>query len=135
MADFAYVKAKNLMLTGAFDWINDPVSVILVASGQYQPSINHATLLDVPASARVAVSGTLSGRIVNSNVVDADDYLFTSVTGPQVNAVILFVNSGTESTSHLICHLDSAVAGLPFSPSSSPVNLAWSNGASKIFSL
>ncbi len=135
MANFAYTKAKNLMLTGEFDWVNDPVSIVLIATGQYDPSVNHATLLDVPASARVAVSGTLSGRNVNGNVVDANDYSFTSVTGPQVNAVILFVNSGTEATSHLICHLDDAVAGVPFSPSSGPVNLAWSNGASKIFAL
>jgi hypothetical protein len=135
MANFMYTNAKKLMLTGAFDWVNDPVVIILIAAGQYVPSVNHATLLDIPASARVAVSSTLTGKSVSLNVVDADDYLFTYVAGPPVNSVILAVSSGVESTSWLICHLDSSIVGIPFSPSASAAQLIWNNGPNRIFAL
>lgn len=123
------------MLTGQFGWTTDPIVVILIATGQYVPSVNHASLLDVPASARVAMSAVLTGRTVSVNVVDADDYLFTDVSGPPVDSVIFAVNSGNDATSWLICHLDSAISGLPFNPSASPVQLTWNNGADKILAL
>ena len=135
MANFLYPSIKTKMLTSQFNWPGDPIVAILIATGQYTPSINHTTLLDVPHSARVAVSAVLTGKVVDVNVVDADDYLFTYVSGPPVNAVILAVNTGFDATSLLICYLDQAVAGIPFNPAASPVQLTWDNGPSKIFSL
>lgn len=135
MANFMYPNAKKLMLTGAFNWTTDPIAVILIAAGQYTPSVNHVSLLDVPASARVALSGVLTGKSVDVNVVDADDYLFTSVSGPPVDSVLFVVNSGVDATSWLICHLDAAIAGIPFNPSGSDLLLAWDNGPSRIFAL
>lgn len=123
------------MLTGQFDWAGDNVVAVLVATGLYEPSVNHATLLDVPASARVATSDILTGRTVDVNVVDADDYLYTSVSGPPVGAVLLVSYGTNDATSYLICHLDDAVTGIPFNPAAGPVQLTWSNGSSKIFAL
>jgi hypothetical protein len=135
MANFLFPSAKTLMLTGAFNWLTDPISVILVASGQYTPSINHTTLLDVPASARVAVSGILTGRTVVGNVVDADDYLFSFVSGPACQGVLVTVNTGNDATSPLICWLDDAVIGIPYNPVNAPVQIVWSDGPYKIFAL
>lgn len=135
MSDFLYPSAKRLMLTGQFDWLTDPVVAILIAEGQYTPSINHSTMLDVPPSARVALSAVLTGRTVNVNVVDADDYLYTYVSGPRVNAVLLVVNTGLDATSSLICYLDTAVTGIPFNPAASPVQITWDSGPGKIFAL
>jgi hypothetical protein len=135
MANFLYPSCKTLMLTGQFDWTTDPVCAILIAQGQYTPSINHQTLLDVPNSARVATSEVLTGKTVAGNVVDADDYLFSFVAGPPCQGVILCVNTGTDATSSLICFLDEAVSGIPYSPASAPVQLNWDNGPHKIFSL
>ena len=123
------------MLTGQFNWTTDDVVAVLVATGLYEPSVNHATLLDVPASARVATSDILTGRTVAVNVVDADDYLYTNVSGPPVNAVLLVSNGSNDATSYLICHLDDAVTGIPFNPAASPVQITWSNGPDKIFAL
>lgn len=135
MSNFVYPSFKNLLLTGQFDWTSDNVVAILIATGLYTPSVNHATLLDVPASARVAMSDVLTGKTVTVNVVDADDYLYTYVSGPPCNAVLLAVNSGVEATSWLICHLDETIEGLPFNPSAGPVQLTWNNGPAKIFAL
>ena len=130
-----YPSIKARMLTGQFSWTGDNVVAVLVATGLYEPSVNHATMLDVPASARVATSGILTGRTVNVNVVDADDYLYASVSGPPVNAVLLVSYGTNDATSYLICHLDDAVTGIPFTPSASPMQLTWSNEADKIFAL
>lgn len=135
MANFMYPSIKQRMLTGQFSWTGDNVVAMLVATGLYEPSVNHATLLDVPASARVATSGILTGRTVAVNVVDADDYLYTSVSGPPVNAVLLVSYGTSDATSYLICHLDDAVLGVPFTPAANPVQITWSNGDSKIFAL
>lgn len=135
MANFMYPSIKAKMLTGQFDWLTDPVCALLIAEGQYTPSINHSTLLDVPHSARVALSAVLTGRTVNVNVVDADDYLYTYVSGPRVNAALLVTNTGVDATSLLICYLDTAVLGIPFNPAASPVQLTWDNGSGKIFAL
>lgn len=135
MANFMYPSIKTKMLTGAFNWTTDPIAVILIAAGQYTPSVNHASLLDVPASARVALSGVLTGKAVDVNVVDADDYLFTSISGPPVDSILFVVNSGVDATSWLICHLDTAIAGIPFNPSGGDLLLTWDNGPSRIFAL
>lgn len=135
MANFLYPSAKTLMLTGQFDWTTDPVSVILVAQSLYTPSINHQTLLDVPAAARVAVSAVLTGKTVTGNVVDADDYLFSFVSGPPCQGVILTFNTGNDATSPLICFLDEAVKGIPYTPVNAPVQLVWNDGQYKIFAL
>ena len=135
MANFIYPSIKSRLLLRQFSWTVDNVVAILIATDLYKPSVNHATLLDVPVSARVATSEILTGRTVDVNVVDADDYLYTDVSGPPVNAVIL-VNYGTnDTTSYLICHLDDAVTGIPFNPDTGPVQLTWSNGVNKIFAL
>lgn len=81
------------------------------------------------------MSDVLTGKVVDVNVVDADDYLFTYVSGPPVNAVILVVKGVDDANSRLICYLDSAVAGIPFNPAASPVQITWDNGPGKIFAL
>lgn len=135
MANFIYPSIKSRMLTGQFSWTGDNVVAILIATGLYEPSVNHATLLDVPASARVATSEILTGRTVAVNVVDADDYLYTDVSGPTVTSVLLVSYGTSDATSYLICHIDDALTGLPFNPAASPVQLTWSNGDSRIFAL
>jgi hypothetical protein len=135
MANFLYPSIKTKMLTGQFNWTTDNIRAILIATGQYTPSVNHTSLLDVPASAKVATSDVLTGKTVDVNVVDADDYLYTYVSGPEVNAVLLVATGSNDATSWLICHLDETVVGLPFAPSAGPVQLTWNNGANKIFAL
>ena len=133
MADFLYANIKAKMLSGGLRGTGNDIVAVLV-SAQYAPSVNHATLQDIPASARVAISDNLTGKTVNVNVVDADDVTISSVSGPEVNAIILAVDSGDEATSWLICHLDSSVTGLPFEPAGD-VLLSWSNDTGRIFAL
>jgi hypothetical protein len=134
MSNFAYPSIKAKMLTGQFNWLTNNISVVLVAQGAYTPSTAHQTLLDVPVASRVAASAVLTGRTVSANVVDADDYLFSSVSGPVIGAAILVANGTNDATSSLICYLDTEI-GLPFTPNTGPLQVSWDNGPNRIFAL
>ncbi len=51
-----------------------------------------------------------------------------------MEAMILFKDTGVESTSRLIAYMDTAV-GLPTTPNGSDINVVFDNGANKIFKL
>jgi hypothetical protein len=133
VADAIYPSAKEKFLNNTLNWLTDPVVCVLVGTSDYTFSAAHATLADVPAAARIAMSGTLAGRSATLGVADATDISFGSVTGNLVNAVILC--SGTGSSSPLIAYLDQAFSGLPLNPNGSPISITWDNGQSKIFAL
>ena len=108
---------------------------MLVGTANYTYSPNHASLADIPALARIAVSGTLTGRTVAANVFDADDVVFLSVSGNPANAAVLVKYTGVDVTSPLIAYLDQAASGLPVNPSGGNITIQWSSGSNKIFAL
>lgn len=112
----------------------DDIRAILVDNADYTVNIaTHDFLDDVPAAARVAVSGALQNKSITARVFDADDIVIPSVTGDGTESVILYKQTGTESTSRLIAYIDNA--GVSLTPNGNNVTLAWDNGANKIFKL
>ena len=59
---------------------------------------------------------------------------FTSVTGASIEAIVLYKDTGTDSTSPLIAFIDTAT-GLPITPNGGDIIVTWDNGANKIFKL
>lgn len=135
MSDAIYPAAKEKFMSGQLNWLSDPIVCLLVGTANYTYSSAHASLADIPAAARIATSGTLSGRTAALGVADAADITFGTVSGNIVNAVVLYSNSGTDSSSPLVAYLDTAVSGLPLNPNGNPIAIAWDNGNSKIFVL
>jgi len=130
-----YPNAKELFATKQLSWTNDAIVCILVDTGVYTYSDAHQTLADIPSTGTVAVSGTMTGRVAPLGVCDADDVSYPIVPiGPNVEACVLAVNSGTVATSFLVAYLDQA-AGLPFSPDGGPAVIAWDNGTNRLFAL
>jgi hypothetical protein len=100
-------------------------------SGGFVVKISNDDFIDdVPAGARVATA-TLTGKSNVRGVVDAADISFGNVTGDPSEAVIIWHDTGTESTSPLLLFLDTAT-GLPVTPSGSEIQVQWSNGDNKI---
>lgn len=133
--DHLYPSAKQAFLSGQLNWLTDPVVAVLVGTQYYSYSDAHATLLDLPLLARIAVTtGTLDNRTATLGVADADDASFGSVIGNMANAIILCTDTGTDGTSRLIAYLSSG-SGVPVNPDGSVINVVWSNGASKIFAI
>lgn len=94
----------------------------------------HDNLDDIPAGARVAVSGALQSKTVTDGVFDADDKIIAAVSGDQFEYLVLYKHTGTESTSRLILLIDTAT-GLPCTPNGSDITISWPSGADRIFRL
>jgi hypothetical protein len=77
----------------------------------------------------------LTGRTITGGAFDADDVTFTSVAaGDDIDAFVLFVDTGDAATSRLIAFFDD-VPGMRdgFTPDGTNVTIVWNDGANKIF--
>lgn len=87
---------------------------------------------DIPVAAREETSGNLVLiDAASGGVLDANDITFTAATGDVSEALVLYKDTGTASTSTLILIVDSAT-GLPITLNGGNVNVTWDNGANKI---
>ena len=135
MANAIYPKYREALLDGSsnIDLNDGDVRVILIDASDYTYSSAHDFLDDVPALARVATSSALTNTTVTNGTFDADDVTFSSVTGDQSEALIIYIHTGVESTSRLVAYIDTGVTGLPVTPSGGNISLSWN--ASGIFTL
>ena len=136
MANALYSKGKEALLTSA-DWSTGNFKVVAVDTAAYTPNLStDASLADIPAPARIATSGNLSGKTATNGVADANDLapLSAAVTGPTIEALVIYLDTGTAATSTLIAYIDTAT-NLPFTPNGGAMNVTWDNGANKIFAL
>ena len=135
MANTLYDHGREGFLDGSIDWDTDDIRAILIDTNDYTVDLDaHDNLDDIPAGARVAVSGALTGKTVTDGVADANDVTWSAVTGDQSEAIVLYKHTGTESTSRLIAYIDSAT-GLPVTPNGGDIEIQWDAGADKIFKL
>jgi hypothetical protein len=134
MANSLYTKAKQHLIDGTIDLDTNDIRAIFVDGADYTPVLaTHATLANIPAAARVAVSGALQNKTVTDGVFDADDIIVATVTGDQFEYIAIYQHTGAESAL-LIALLDTAT-GLPCTPNGSDITIQWSAGADKIFRL
>lgn len=135
MANALFDKARQRFLEGQFNWNTDTIKAALVDTGTYTPNLSaHEFLSDISSGARVAMSGAFTGKTTTGGAADANDITYTSVTGPSIEAIIIFKDTGTDSTSPLIAYIDTAT-GLPITPNGGDIIVTWDNGANKIFKL
>ncbi|MEU0937614.1 hypothetical protein [Embleya sp. NPDC005971] len=134
MANSLYPSAKQAFLSAGINLTSDTVKAVLVDTGAYTYSAAHANLSDVPAPARIATSGALASKTITNGVFDAADVTITGVTGTTVEAIVVYKDTGTASTSSLIAYIDSGT-GLPYTPNGADVTISWDNGSSRILAL
>ncbi|MGE5512375.1 MAG: hypothetical protein ACM31O_14100 [Bacteroidota bacterium] len=134
MASALYPKFKELLLGGDIDLMADTIKAALVDSNDVSFNTAHDFLDDVSAGI-VGTPQTLNNKSITNGVFDADDITFPSVTGDQVEVILLYKDTGNPATSPLIAWIDTAASGLPVTPNGGNINVAWSSGANKIFSL
>lgn len=134
MANQLYPKGREGFLAGDIDWDGNTIKAQLIDTALYTFSTAHDNLDDVAAGSRVGSAVTLGTKTVTDGVADAADPTFLLVTGATTEAMILYKDTGVESTSRLIAYMDTAV-GLPTTPNGSDINVVFDNGANKIFKL
>jgi len=133
MANALYPKAKEAFLNGSINMVANTVTIALVDTGVYTFSSAHQFRNDVSNSAVIS-STTLTNKTIANGVFDADDATFSSVTGANCEALIIFTDTGIQGTSRLVAYIDSAT-GLPILPNGGDITVVFSSGASKIFAL
>jgi hypothetical protein len=135
MANAVYGHGLEAFAKAQINWETDTIKAILIDFGNYTPDfVNHQFLSDIPALARVSVIALTSALVDGAGTLDADDPIFISVTGPTVEAVLLYKDTGVESSSPLIALIDTAT-GLPCTPNGGNITVQWDNGTFKIFRL
>lgn len=139
MANALYDKGREAFLNGQIDWLNNNIKVTLIdttpgTNGYTVDLLTHQFYNVVPAGARVATSANLTNKTSTNGVADADDVTFSSVTGDNAEALIIWQDTGNEATSRLIAYIDTAI-GLTVTPNGGDITVQWSNGTNKIFKL
>lgn len=118
MSNGLYVNFKNAALGSGtqVDLDTDTIKVILADGADYSVNLTtHDFLNDVAAAARVSTA-TLASKVVASGAFDSADPTFTAVSGDVSELLILYKDTGTESSSALIAYYDTFSAGMPITP-------------------
>lgn len=138
MANTLYDAARERFLKGQFDWMNDTIKVILVDIGNYTFSPGHQWLSDVGTTARINGAAGLGGMTLTAKgtaagAANAGPVTFTTVTGPSIEAIIIYKDTGSgDSTCPLIAYIDTGT-GLPITPNGGDIIVTWDQGPNKIF--
>ncbi|WP_409428372.1 hypothetical protein [Mycobacterium sp. SMC-11] len=135
MTSFVYDKAREKFLNGGINWTTDTIKAVLVTAAYSQDAATHEFLSSITSGNRLSVSAELTSKTSTAGVADAADAVFAAVSGSQGVAVVLYKDTGTDTTSPLIAYIDQATAGLPVTPNGGDINCVWDNGANKIFKL
>lgn len=136
MANALYGKGREKFLNADIDWAADNIKVTLVDTADYTVSIDtHEFYSDITPAGRVATSGNLGSKTSTLGVADAADVTFTAADGDPCEALVIWKDTASSTTSPLIGYIDSAASGLPVDPNGGDITVAWDNGANKIFKL
>jgi hypothetical protein len=134
MANAIYPKYKEVILGAATntDLLSGTVKVALVDTGTY--TYNAADQFLTSLTGVVGTAQTIGAtKTVTNGVFDGADVTYTAVTGNSVEALVIYVDTGTAATSPLVAYIDTGVTGLPVSPNGGNITITWS--VSGIFAL
>lgn len=136
MSNSIYPKWKEALLQGLSNTsLTGTVKAVLIDLGAYTYDPTHDFLDDVASGARVGTPQTLTTKTFVNGVFDADNVSFPTVSGPTVEALLLYIDTGVEATSYLVAYIDSSVVGLPDTPSGGNIQIIWDNGTYRIFAI
>ncbi len=139
-----YDGGREGFLAGDIDWDTHEFRVILIDEFDYAVDLAaHRTLDAIPAAARVAVSGPITGKTVAAGVADGDNVTFVAVTGDQAEALVIYqhaLSAGgaalAETAARLVAYInETSNASLPVTPDGRDIKVVWQDADPKIFKL
>ena len=135
MSNSLFDGGREAFLGGDADWDANTIKLVCVDHADDPPNVTtDDNLDDILAAALVATSGAFASKTKTAGVADAADVVLTTVTGDQFESIVIYKDTGTESTSLLLVFIDTAT-GLPCTPNGANITVAWDSGANKIFRL
>ena len=132
MANAIYPKWKEQLLqfTANNNLSAGTVKVALVDTGVYTYSTSDqfydaGTGSDVQ-SATVGTPQTIGSKTFTNGVFDGADVTFSSVPGTTtVEALVIYIDTGLNTTSPLVAYIDSSVTGLPVTTNGGNISVTW----------
>ena len=134
MANAIYPKYKETILGAATitNLLSGTVKVALVDTGVYTYNAAHQFVTSLTGV--VGTAQTIGAtKSVTNGLFDGGDVTFSAVTGNSVEALVIYVDTGTAGTSPLVAYIDTGVTGLPVTPNGGDIGITWN--ASGIFQL
>lgn len=134
MSNALFNPGREGFLDGSIDWDTGDIRAMLVRSTYtFDAADKFVADLGAVDNGRSAALGT---KTVTDGIADAADTSLVATAANASNALVLFQHTGADATARLIAYIDTPTSGLPFTPSAGQtVNIAWDNGANKIFKL
>lgn len=133
MSNAIYPLYKQALLDAAanVDLNDGTVKVALVDTGVYTYSATHEFLTSLTGT--VGTAQTINNTTVTNGLFDGDNVTFTAVSGNSVEALVIYIDTGSSATSRLVAYIDTSVTGLPVTPNGGDITITWN--ASGIFQL
>jgi hypothetical protein len=125
-------KEQLLQFTANNNLSAGTVKVALIDTGVYTYSAAHQ-FFSSASSASVGTPQTIGSKTFTNGVFDGADVTYTAVTGNSVEALIIYIDTGTAGTSPLVAFIDTGVTNLPVTPNGGNISIVWN--ASGIFAL
>lgn len=133
MANVLYPLWKQELAKGTANTnLTGTLKVAIVDTGTYIYSAAHQFYSAVSGVA--GTPQTLVSKTYTNGVLDAADVTYTAVVaGPNVEALVFYIDTGVAGTSPLVAYMDTGITGLPVVPNGGDINVVWN--ASGIFAL
>lgn len=133
MANAVYPNFRNVLLSPGVNLATAAIKACLVTlttgTTNYTYSAAHANLSDVAAGSIFVAGVALTSLAVSAQALTAASVVWASVAvsgSKKAEAIILYIDTGTGSTSTLIGYIDTAT-GLPATPTGQNITLNWSS--------
>lgn len=134
MANRSYLLGNQAFLEGDIAALTDTIALSMFTSA-YTPNTTTDEFYSTPiaSSGLVGTKITLTSVTSTLGIMGAANTVFPTVTsGSTVTQLVLFKDTGTNSTSRLIGLIDTA-AGLPLTTDGNNVTVSWASG--QVFAL
>jgi hypothetical protein len=132
MANVVYPTGMKAFADADIDFLVDDIKIAAMSS-TYVYSAAHDFRDDLTGV--VASSANLSSKTSTGGVLDAADPVFTSVTGSTIVSFAMFKDTGTASTSRLICFWNATAAGAAFAVVPDGTNITLTLSASGLVAI
>ena len=135
MASSLFDSGREAFLTGGHVWGTTATRLQLNDNDTVAPLVATHDFLDDIVTAMVHESSnfTYPGTSAANGIADAVDVALTAVTGATVESIVIFKETGVNSTSTLLVYIDTVSPAFPFTPNGGDVTITWDAGANKIF--
>lgn len=113
MSNAVYPKALDALAVGTIDYVGDTIKVQLL-DATYTYSTAHEFIDDITGT--IGTAETLTGTTVTDGEFFADDAVLAAVaTGHTVKSFVVYVDTGTPGTSHVLAYIDTRADTVPIS--------------------